>query len=130
MRIWIKEWMDSVAGITVALLAFSSLAFWWPQFAAYSRLAFICCFPVGFPFSYYLVRSDGSLQKTWKRKTFRRMIGFHSVLFVSFMLLSRVFPPSISIDNPDLIFAFIAIEIAAILLMCVSGQKVELKRDW
>jgi len=116
---------DRIAALAVLAFGIFSLMFWWPRFSDYSRFALICCFPAVFPFCHSLVRSLPGLHKHAARKVLSIMIAIHCALLVSAVFLWMAFPSSVSIRNPDLVFAFMAVEVAAMnLLVRFSGQKM------
>ena len=103
--------------LAVTALGLFSLAYWWPRFADFARFAFLCCFPVIFPFCYGMVRSGSFSHDPRKRRIVTVILAFHCVLLVGVALFWKAFPSKLSIRNQDFVFGFMAIEFAAMILL-------------
>ena len=109
--------LERMTALIVIALGISSMFYWWPRFSNFSRFAFISCFPAVFPFLFALLRLSGSLRAARIRNLVNAMLVIHCALLVIAILLWRGFPNSINIDNPDLIFVFMAVEVGAMKLL-------------
>ena len=108
---------DKLAALIVTALALSSFAFWWPAFATVARFAFLCCFPAIFPFCYALARSAPGLREPQKHRALAIMAIIHCVLLTGLVFAWRVFSTRVTIGNPDVVFGFMAVEAAVMILL-------------
>lgn len=107
---------EKIATLTVLVIGLMSVMFGWPRLSDYSRFAFICFFPGIFPFCYAVIRAHG-IYKARKRRVVSVMMVVHCVLLFGVVFLWRAFPGIGFIKNPDLVFAFTAVEIVAMVLL-------------
>jgi hypothetical protein len=109
--------VDRVAVTVVIAFAILSFAYWWPTFADVARFAFLCCFPAVFPFCYALVRSAPSLRERWKSRVLTIVVGVHCILLAGLVVAWIKFSSSVTIRDPEVVFGFMVVEVAVILLL-------------
>jgi hypothetical protein len=111
------DWFDKLAASIVATLGFLSCAFWWPTLSVWARFAFLCFFPGIFPFCYALARSAPSPREQRKRRIITLMLVIHVALLAGLVLWWKVFSSKASVGNPDVVFSFMGVEVAAMILL-------------
>jgi hypothetical protein len=108
-----KKRLGRLAAYFVTALAFSSFAFWWPTFARLALFAFLCCFPVIFPFCFFVLLSDPNrIKQRWKHKVLATVIVVHCALLTWMVYAWTALSRKASIDNPDVVFGFVVVEAA------------------
>jgi len=117
MRIQHRQHLDKIAALSVTVLGVLSFFFWWPMFAASMRFVFLCCFPVIFPFGYALAHPGKVFQSTKMRRVLGIVLGIHCVLLIALLVSLKTFPLYVTLDNPDFVFGFMAVETAAMVLV-------------